>query len=100
MAQLAPIDRRAATWGVLGVLVAVAVAVLGSGNLRWFDAALVGYLFGTLLPRVVAEKRVHLALRPPEVWSAQWVRSCGWPGPVAWPWRPTSVGPRTGPRSC
>ena len=30
------------------MLVAVAIAVLGSGNLRWFDAALVGYLFGTL----------------------------------------------------
>lgn len=48
MSQLAPIDRRAATWGVLAVLVGVAIAVLGSGNLRWFDAALVGYLFGTL----------------------------------------------------
>ena len=45
--RLATIDRRAATWGLLAVLVAVAVAVLGSGNLRWFDAALVGYLFGT-----------------------------------------------------
>src|SRR5690606_16133577 len=45
--RLATIDRRAATWGVVAVLVAVAVAVLGSGNLRWFDAALVGYLFGT-----------------------------------------------------
>jgi hypothetical protein len=30
------------------VLVALAIAVLGSGNLRWFDAALIGYLFGTL----------------------------------------------------
>ena len=41
MSQLATIDRRAATWGVLAVLGALAVAVLGSGNLRWFDAALV-----------------------------------------------------------
>jgi hypothetical protein len=48
LADFATIDRRAATWGVLAVLVAVAIAVLGSGNLRWFDAALVGYLFGTL----------------------------------------------------
>ena len=47
MGGLATIDRRAATWGLVAVLVAVAVAVLGSGNLRWFDAALVGYLFGT-----------------------------------------------------
>jgi hypothetical protein len=41
------IDRRAATWGAVAVACAVAIAVLGSGNLRWFDAALVGYLFGT-----------------------------------------------------
>ena len=48
MAGLSSIDRRAATWGVIAVLVAVAIAILGSGNLRWFDAALVGYLFGSL----------------------------------------------------
>ncbi len=48
MTRLATIDRRAATWGAVAVVVALAVAVLGSGNLRWFDAALVGYLFGTL----------------------------------------------------
>ena len=48
MTAVASIDRRAATWGIVAVLVAVAIAVLGSGNLRWFDAALVGYLFGTL----------------------------------------------------
>ncbi len=59
MTQLAPIDRRAATWGVVGVAVALAVAVLGSGNLRWFDAALVGYLFGDALRDV----RRHLPVR-------------------------------------
>jgi len=48
MSDGARIDRRAATVGVAAVLVGVAIAVLGSGNLRWFDAALVGYLFGTL----------------------------------------------------
>ncbi len=48
MDQLATIDRRAATWGVLAVLVVLAITILGSGNLRWFDAALVGYLVGTL----------------------------------------------------
>ncbi|QGG96704.1 MFS transporter [Actinomarinicola tropica] len=49
MGQLATIDRRAAAWGVLAVVVTLAIAIVGSGNLRWFDAALVGYLFGTLL---------------------------------------------------
>src|SRR5262245_5418640 len=66
MTQLAPIDRRAATWGVLGVLVAIAVAVLGSGNLRWFDAALVGYLFGTLFAIFAVIYRYMIWLqRPP-----------------------------------
>lgn len=49
MGQLATIDRRAAAWGLAAVVATLVVAVVGSGNLRWFDAALVGYLFGTLL---------------------------------------------------
>jgi hypothetical protein len=66
MTQLAPIDRRAATWGVVGVAVALAVAVLGSGNLRWFDAALVGYLFGTLFAIFAVIYRYLIWLqRPP-----------------------------------
>ena len=65
MTQLATIDRRAATWGVLAVLVALAVAVLGSGNLRWFDAALVGYLFGTLFAIFAVVYRYLIWLRRP-----------------------------------
>lgn len=42
------IDRRAAGWAGALVIAALVVAIVGSGNLRWFDAALVGYLFGTL----------------------------------------------------
>jgi hypothetical protein len=63
--QLATIDRRAATWGVLAVLVALAIAVLGSGNLRWFDAALVGYLFGTLFAIFAVVYRYLIWLRRP-----------------------------------
>jgi hypothetical protein len=63
--QLATIDRRAATWGVLAVLVAVAIAVLGSGQLRWFDAALVGYLFGTLFAIFAVVYRYLIWLRRP-----------------------------------
>ncbi len=48
MASTPTIDRRAAVWSGLAVALALALAVVGSGNLRWFDAALVGYLFGTL----------------------------------------------------
>jgi hypothetical protein len=65
VSQLATIDRRAATWGVLAVLVAVAIAVLGSGNLRWFDAALVGYLFGTLFAIFAVVYRYLIWLRRP-----------------------------------
>jgi hypothetical protein len=65
MSQLATIDRRAATWGVLVVLVAVAIAALGSGNLRWFDAALVGYLFGTLFAIFAVIYRYLIWLRRP-----------------------------------
>src|SRR5918994_2727605 len=65
MSQLATVDRRAATWGVLAVLVALAIAVLGSGNLRWFDAALVGYLFGTLFAIFAVVYRYLIWLRRP-----------------------------------
>jgi hypothetical protein len=64
--QLAKIDRRAATWGLVAVVVSLAIAVLGSGNLRWFDAALVGYLFGTLFAIFAVVYRYLVWLqRPP-----------------------------------
>jgi hypothetical protein len=63
--ELATIDRRASTWGVIAVLVALAIAVLGSGNLRWFDAALVGYLFGTLFAIFAVVYRYLIWLRRP-----------------------------------
>jgi hypothetical protein len=65
VSQLATIDRRAATWGVIAVLVALAIAILGSGNLRWFDAALVGYLFGTLFAIFAVVYRYLIWLRRP-----------------------------------
>lgn len=65
MSPVTTIDRRAATWGVVAVLVAVAIALLGSGNLRWFDAALVGYLFGTLFAIFAVVYRYLVWLRRP-----------------------------------
>ena len=65
MSQLATIDRRAAAWGVVAVAMALAIAVLGSGNLRWFDAALVGYLFGTLFAIFAVVYRYLVWLRRP-----------------------------------
>lgn len=63
--RLATIDRHAATWGVVAALVALAIAVLGSGRLRWFDAALVGYLFGTLFAIFAVVYRYLIWLRRP-----------------------------------
>jgi hypothetical protein len=65
VSRLATIDHRAATWGILAVLLALAIAVLGSGNLRWFDAALVGYLFGTLFAVFAVVYRYVIWLRRP-----------------------------------
>src|SRR5690606_15306373 len=63
-------------------LVALAIAVLGSGNLRWFDAALVGYLFGTLFAIFAVVYRYLIWLRRPPTallnrrgWES--FRSCG-----------------------
>jgi hypothetical protein len=42
------LDRRGVIWGLVGVAVTVAITFLGSGGLEWFDAALVGYLFGVI----------------------------------------------------
>lgn len=42
------LDRRAAVWGGVAVALVLALSYLGSDRLVWFDAALVGYLFGTV----------------------------------------------------
>ncbi|MGB3410620.1 MAG: hypothetical protein WBA45_05435 [Microthrixaceae bacterium] len=44
-----PIDLRATAWGVAAVIVVLIGVYLGSGGLRWFDAALAGYLIGVLM---------------------------------------------------
>jgi hypothetical protein len=44
----AALDRRGVVWGLVGVAITLAIAFLGSDGLVWFDAALVGYLFGLL----------------------------------------------------
>ena len=60
------IDRHAATWAGVAVVVALILTVVGSGNLRWFDAALVGYLFGTVFAIFgVAYRYLVWLQRPP-----------------------------------
>ena len=42
------LDRRGVIWGLVGLAITLAIAFLGSEQLVWFDAALVGYLFGVV----------------------------------------------------
>lgn len=62
----ARVDRRAAGWGLVAVLVVLVGVYLGSGGLKWFDAALVGYLVGVLLAVFATVYRYLVWLqRPP-----------------------------------
>jgi nitrate reductase gamma subunit len=46
--QRRALDRRGVIWGVVGVAVVIAITLVGSDGLVWFDAALIGYLFGVI----------------------------------------------------
>jgi len=59
------LDRRGVTWGLVAVLVTLVLVLLGSAGLRWFDAALVGYLFGTLFAIFGVTYRYAVWLRRP-----------------------------------
>ncbi len=59
------LDRRGVTWGVIGVAIVVAITFLGSGQLVWFDAALVGYLFGVVFAVFGVLYRYAVWLRRP-----------------------------------
>lgn len=65
MDRAAPLDRRGVTWGLLAVAVVVAITFFGSGQLAWFDAALVGYLFGTVFAVFGVVYRYSVWLRRP-----------------------------------
>ena len=60
------LDGRAAVWGVVSVVLVLVAVYLGSGGLRWFDAALAGYLVGVLLAVFATVYRYLVWLqRPP-----------------------------------
>lgn len=42
------LDRRGVVWGLVGVAITLALTFVGSDGLAWFDAALIGYLFGII----------------------------------------------------
>lgn len=60
------VDGRAAAYGAVAVAVVLVLVYLGSGGLRWFDAALAGYLIGVLLAVFAVVYRYLVWLqRPP-----------------------------------
>ena len=60
-----PLDRRGVGWGLVAVAVVVAVTFVGSDRLVWFDAALVGYLFGVVFAVFGVVYRYAVWLRRP-----------------------------------
>ena len=59
------IDRRGLVWGAVGVAIVVALTFIGSDRLVWFDAALVGYLFGVIFAVFGIVYRYAVWLRRP-----------------------------------
>jgi hypothetical protein len=59
------LDRRAVVWGFVAVALLLALAFVGSDRLLWFDAALVGYLFGLLFATFGVVYRYLVWLRRP-----------------------------------
>lgn len=59
------LDRRGVTSGSVAVLVLLVGVYIGSEGLRWFDAALAPYLFGTLLAAFATVYRYVVWLRRP-----------------------------------
>ena len=60
-----PLDRRGVTWGLVAVAIVVALTFFGSDQLVWFDAALVGYLFGLVFAVFGVTYRYAVWLRRP-----------------------------------
>jgi nitrate reductase gamma subunit len=70
-----PLDRRALTWALIAVAIVVALTFIGSDRLVWFDAALVGYLFGTIFAVFGVTYRYAVWLRRP---STAMLNRRGW----------------------
>lgn len=59
------LDRRGVAWGTVGVAIVIALTFIGSDRLVWFDAALVGYLFGVVFAVFGVAYRYAVWLRRP-----------------------------------
>ena len=61
----AALDRKGVAWGLVGVTAVVALTIVGSDRLAWFDPALVGYLFGLIFAVFGVVYRYSVWLRRP-----------------------------------
>jgi hypothetical protein len=59
------LDRRGLTWGIVGVAIVLAITFVGSDGLLWFDAALIGYLFGIMFMVFGVAYRYSVWIRRP-----------------------------------
>jgi hypothetical protein len=64
-APAASLDRKGVGWGLVGVAFVVALTIVGSDRLAWFDPALVGYLFGLMFAVFGIVYRYSVWLRRP-----------------------------------
>lgn len=65
MAATKAVDRRGVMWGLVTVALVIALTFIGSEGLVWFDAALVGYLFGVIFAVFGVAYRYSVWLRRP-----------------------------------
>ncbi|MFP5486804.1 MAG: MFS transporter [Acidimicrobiia bacterium] len=59
------LDKRGLTWGLVGVAIVLAITFVGSDGLLWFDAALIGYLFGIVFMVFGVAYRYSVWIRRP-----------------------------------
>lgn len=69
------LDRRGVAWGVVAVAMVLAMSFIGSDRLVWFDAALVGYLFGVVFAVFGVVYRYAVWIRRP---STAMLNRRGW----------------------
>lgn len=69
------LDRRGLTWGIVAIAMVLALSFIGSDRLVWFDAALVGYLFGVVFAVFGVVYRYAVWLRRP---STAMLNRRGW----------------------
>lgn len=69
------LDRKGVVWGLVSIAVVLAITFIGSERLVWFDAALVGYLFGLIFAVFGVVYRYTVWLRRP---STAMLNRRGW----------------------